>query len=82
MAAICNAQEAKKWSVLQRPKAKVLFVSHSLGVSGQSKPSLCYRWVTFSSTEAASGFADLSLEPKVVQQEHILGYHTIKSIWY
>lgn len=77
-----SAMLRKQRNVLQRPKAKVLSVSHSLGVSGQGKPRLGYRWVTFSSTEAASGFADLSLESKVVQQEHILGNHTIKLMWY
>lgn len=80
MAAIWNAQKEKKLSILQRPKANVSFVSHSLGVSGQGKPRLGYRWVTFSITEAASGFADLSLEStgKVVQQEPVLGYCTTK----
>lgn len=64
MAATWNAQKAKRLSVLHRPKAKVLFVSHSLDVSGQGKLRLGYRWVTFSVTEAASGFADLSLESR------------------
>lgn len=59
MAATWNAKKAKELYVLQRPEAKVLFVSHSLGVSGQG-----YRWVTFSITEAASGFKDLSLESR------------------
>lgn len=79
MVAIWNAQKAKKLSFKdQKPR---FYLCHTHWVfQGRLSPRLGYRWLTFPITEADSGFADLSLQSrgKVVQQEPILGYHTIK----